>query len=129
MTRKLLTGLSAAALSLTMGVSAHAQQAAIGTLPQGALGYAIAAGVANVITQNSDIAATAVPTGGSNVVLPQVNSGEMEFGTSNTVETVYAGTATSRAGRWRICAWRPCWCRSPSDWWCARTPTIRAPPT
>jgi len=94
MTRKLLTGLSAAALSLTMGVAAHAQQAAIGTLPQGALGYAIAAAAANVITQNSDVAATAVPAGGSNVVLPQVNSGEMEFGTSNTVETVYAVTGT-----------------------------------
>ncbi|MGX1097552.1 TAXI family TRAP transporter solute-binding subunit [Amorphus sp. MBR-141] len=94
MTRKLLTGLSAAALSLAMGVSAQAQQAAIGTLPQGALGYAIAAAVANVVTQNSSVAATAVPTGGSNVVLPQVNNGEMEFGTSNTVETVYAVTGT-----------------------------------
>lgn len=94
MRRKLITGLSAAALSLTMGVSAQAQQAAIGTLPQGALGYAIAAAVANIITQNSPVAATAVPTGGSNVVLPQVNNGEMEFATSNTVESIYAVTGT-----------------------------------
>ncbi|MDQ0316353.1 TAXI family TRAP transporter solute-binding subunit [Amorphus orientalis] len=94
MYRKLLTGLSAAALTLAMGAGAQAQQAAIGTLPQGALGYSIAAGVANVITQFSDLTSTAVPTGGSNVVLPQVNNGEMEFATSNTVEAVYAVTGT-----------------------------------
>ena len=42
MTRKLLTGLSAAALSLTMGVSAHAQQAAIAAIRPGVLAEDVA---------------------------------------------------------------------------------------
>lgn len=76
------------------GASAQAEQVTIGALPQGSVGYSIAASASNVITKNSEISATAVPTGGSSITLPQVNNGEMEFATSNTVEAVFATQGT-----------------------------------
>lgn len=85
---------AALALSLAATGVVKAEQAAIGTLPTGSLGYAIAAAVANVVSDHSGIDLRAVGTGGSDVYLPQVHEGEIEFGTSNTVEAVYATSGT-----------------------------------
>ena len=64
----------------------------IGTNPQGSLGYSIAAAVAKVITEKGGIETRAVGMGGSSVFIPQVNSGEIAFGTSNTFEAIFATT-------------------------------------
>ena len=64
----------------------------IGTNPQGSLGYSIASAIAKVITEYGGIETRAVGMGGSSVFIPQVNSGELAFGTSNTFETIFATT-------------------------------------
>lgn len=74
--------------------AARAETVGIGTLPQGSLGFAIASAVAKTATENSDLQVRAVGLGGSNVSIPQVNSGEIEFVTSNTIEAEYAYKGT-----------------------------------
>ncbi len=79
---------------LVWSVGAHAETYGIGTLPQGSLGYSIAAGVAKVASENSDLDVRAIGQGGSSVYLPQVNNGEIAFGTSNTFESIFAHNGT-----------------------------------
>jgi TRAP transporter TAXI family solute receptor len=67
---------------------------AIGTLPQGSLGFSIAAALAKVGTEKAGLEVRAIGQGGSSVYLPKVNSGELEFGTSNTFEVVFATKGT-----------------------------------
>jgi len=67
---------------------------AIGTLPQGSLGFAIASAVAKVATEKGGLQVRAIGQGGSSVYLPKVNSGELEFGTSNTFEAIFATQGT-----------------------------------
>lgn len=87
--------LLAAALSIA-ATTATAQNGpvAIGTLPQGSLGYSIAAGVAQVATDNTDIEARAVGQGGSSVYIPALNQGAIGFATSNAFEAVFATQGT-----------------------------------
>ncbi|MFP6710835.1 MAG: TAXI family TRAP transporter solute-binding subunit [Rhodospirillales bacterium] len=66
----------------------------IGTNPQGSLGYAIASALAKTITEKGGIDTRAVGMGGSSVFIPQVNSGEMAFSTSNTFEAIFATQGT-----------------------------------
>jgi len=82
----------AAQLALVQG--AAAEQYSIGTLPQGSSGYVIASAIAATASDHSDNNFIAVATGGSNLVLPQVEAGEMDFATSNLVEVVYAVNGT-----------------------------------
>lgn len=70
--------------------AALAESAGIGTNPPGSLGYSIASALAKVITEKGGIETRAIGMGGSSVFLPQVNSGEIAFGTSNTFEAIFA---------------------------------------
>lgn len=88
--RRLIIGALAALATIGLAATAGAQTVGIGSLPQGSLGYAIAAAVAKVVSENTDLQARAVGQGGSNVYLPQVSRGELEFGTSNTFEAIFA---------------------------------------
>ena len=72
----------------------HAQSMGIGTNPQGSLGFSIASALAKVMTENGEIDTRAVGMGGSSVFIPQVNSGELAFSTSNTFESIFATTGT-----------------------------------
>jgi len=78
----------------TIGAARAEGPVAIGTLPQGSLAYAIASAVAKVGTQNGGLNMRAVGTGGSNVYIPQLNRGEVAFGTSNLFEANFARTGT-----------------------------------
>ncbi|SLN63739.1 hypothetical protein ROJ8625_03223 [Roseivivax jejudonensis] len=78
----------------TVSVSAQSGPVAIGTLPQGSLGYSIAAGVAQVVSENTDVSMRAVGQGGSSVFIPALNRGEIDFSTSNTFEAVFATQGT-----------------------------------
>lgn len=82
-----------ASLLMTAGL-VGAEPLGIGTLPQGSLGYSIASSLAKVVTENSELEVRAVGQGGSTVYIPQVNSGELAFGTSNTFESIFARNGT-----------------------------------
>jgi len=86
----------AAVFAIATGATAQAESGpvAIGTLPQGSLGYTIAAGVAQVVTENTDLSMRAVGQGGSSVFIPALNRGEIDFSTSNTFEAVFATQGT-----------------------------------
>ena len=96
MMKRLITVLMTVALAVTMAGAARAQDGpvTIGTLPQGSLGYAIASALASVMTQQGEIETRVVGQGGSSVYIPQVNQGEIEFGTSNTFEAIFATQGT-----------------------------------
>jgi len=72
------------------GASAQSGPVAIGTLPQGSLGYAIAAAIAQVVDTATGTMVRAVGQGGSSVYIPAVNRGEIAFATSNAFEAVFA---------------------------------------
>ncbi len=87
--------LAAALVAAASAAPANAQQpVAIGSLPQGSLGYSIASAMAKVATEAGGIDTRAVGLGGSSVYIPQINAGEMEFGTSNTFESIFATQGT-----------------------------------
>lgn len=87
--------LAAATLALaTTGAEAQDGPVAIGTLPQGSLGYAIAAGVAQVAGAETGIDLRAVGQGGSSVFIPALNRGAIDFSTSNAFEAVFATQGT-----------------------------------
>lgn len=74
----------------TSGAQAQDGPVAIGTLPQGSLGYSIAAGIAQVVDRKTGMMARAVGQGGSSVYVPSLNRGEIAFATSNAFESVFA---------------------------------------
>jgi len=83
-----------ALFGVTLAAAAQAETYGIGTLPQGSLGYSIASSVAKVVSENSDLDVRAIGQGGSSVYLPQVNTNEIAFGTSNTFESIFAHNGT-----------------------------------
>ncbi|WP_417586944.1 TAXI family TRAP transporter solute-binding subunit [Pararhodobacter oceanensis] len=59
--------------------AAQAQTLSIGSLPQGSLAFTVAAALARVATENSDLQVRVVPQGGPEVTIPLVETGELEF--------------------------------------------------
>lgn len=88
-------------LLLLLAAPAWAQKPmGIATLPQGSLGYAIASALAKVGADKAGLPMRAVGLGGSSVYVPQINAREIEFGTSNTFEAIFATQGTGNfAGR------------------------------
>jgi len=80
--------------ALLWQTSAQAEPLGIGTNPQGSLGFSIASALAKVMAENGGLETRAVGMGGSSVFIPQVNSGELAFSTSNTFEAIFATTGT-----------------------------------
>lgn len=74
--------------------SATAQTVSIGALPQGSLSYSIAAAVAKIIGDNSDLMTRAIGIGGSNIFFPQVHQGKLEMCTASVVEANFALNGT-----------------------------------
>ena len=72
----------------------QADSLGIGTNSQGSLGYSIAAALAKTVTEKGGLETRAVGMGGSSVFIPQVNSGELAFSTSNTFEAIFATKGT-----------------------------------
>ena len=82
-------------LALALAPGARAQEPlAVATLPQGSLGYAIAAAIADVASADTGLSLRAVGQGGSDLYLPQVAQGGVAFGTSNAFEIVFATQGT-----------------------------------
>lgn len=95
-------GIIAAAglLAAAIAQPAAAQPMGIGSSPQGTLTYAMGAAFANVLRETANIQARVQPQSGTGVMLPLINSGELDFGFVNTLELseAYNGTG-SHQGR------------------------------
>lgn len=83
--------LPAAALCavLLSPLAAGAQQVGVGTMAQGTLGYSIGSAIAKVLADNG-INARVQPAGGTSAYLPLLETGELDFGIANVVETTEA---------------------------------------
>ena len=98
-----LLGLAASLVLLsltTLPRGAAAQTLGVGTMPQGSLSYATGSAVAKVLSDSLSLSARVQPNSGETVLLPLINSGELDFGVANVMEGAegYNGTA-SFAGR------------------------------
>lgn len=75
-------------------VSANAQTVSIGALPQGSLSYSIAAAVAKVIGDKTDLTTRAIGIGGGNIYFPQVNQGRLDMSTAAGPSVIFASSGT-----------------------------------
>ncbi len=64
----------------------------VGALPQGSLSYAIGATVAKAIGDNTDLKTRAIGFGGSNIYIPMLDQGKLEFTTGNSLDAAFAAT-------------------------------------
>ena len=76
------------------GGPATAQTVSIGALPQGSLSYSIAATVAKVVSDKTDLITRAIGVGGGNIYFPQVNQGKLDMSTAAGPEAIFALTGT-----------------------------------
>ena len=87
----LLLSFAAAAILLTGWESAQAQKlptsTIIGTNPAGTVFYAVSAGIAKVISGVGPMQSMVQPYTGSSTFMPLLDSGEIDFGIINAVET------------------------------------------
>jgi TRAP transporter TAXI family solute receptor len=77
------------------------KSAVIGTNTPGTLFYALAGGLAKVVSGNSAVQASVQPYSGTSTFLPLVNNGELDFGIVNGVDMgmAYAGPKLQVGGR------------------------------
>lgn len=88
-------GVAAAALAgclLTAAPAVAQKTLNVGALPQGSLSYAIGATVAKAIADNSDLKTRAIGFGGSNIYIPMLDQGKLEFTTGNSLDAAFAAT-------------------------------------
>ncbi len=81
--------LAALCTALALPLASHAQQVGVGTMAQGTLGYSIGSAISKVLADNG-ISARVQPAGGTSAYLPLLESGELDFGIANVVETTEA---------------------------------------
>lgn len=88
---------AALALALTVGwagATANAQTVSIGALPQGSLSYSIAAAVAKVIADKTDLKTRAIGLGGGSIYFPKVSNGQLDMSTAAGPEAIFALNGT-----------------------------------
>ena len=104
MRRSLIYGFIGIAL-MCVSAGAQAQQlpksVAIGSNPPGSLFYALASGLAKVISDAAAIQAQVQPYAGTSTFVPLFDTGELEFGVVNAVDMgmVYRGANFKVGGR------------------------------
>jgi len=79
---------------LAMAGAAVAQPIGIGTSPQGTLTYSLGAAYAKALQEAAGIQARVQPSSGTGVMVPLVDSGELDMGFVNTMELSEAYTGT-----------------------------------
>jgi uncharacterized protein len=95
----------ASATGLAARVSAQGQptpkSVVVGTNPAGTVYFALASGIAKVVSAGSGIQMVVQPHAGTSTMLPLINSGEMEFGVQNAVDLwlAYRGPSQQIGGR------------------------------
>jgi len=83
-----------AAMLVLGGGAAQAQLLGIGTSPQGTLTYTLGATFAKALSDSAKIEARVQPSAGTGVMVPLVNTGELDLGFVNTLELSEAYTGT-----------------------------------
>ncbi|HEY6200779.1 MAG TPA: TAXI family TRAP transporter solute-binding subunit, partial [Candidatus Binatia bacterium] len=68
----------------------------IGSNPAGTIYYALASGLANVVTGSAPFQMTVQPYTGSSTYLPLIDNGELEFGMVNAVDMALAYNGPDR---------------------------------
>lgn len=91
--RNLVAALATVAF-LGITATATAQPVGIGTSPQGTLTYTLGSSYAKALQGHSSIQARVQPSSGTGVMVPLVNSGELDIGFVNTLELTEAYTGT-----------------------------------
>lgn len=76
------------------GTAARAQPVGIGTSPQGTLTYTLGSAYAKALQTTGKIQARVQPSSGTGVMVPLVNSGELDIGFVNTLELTEAYNGT-----------------------------------
>lgn len=77
-------------LAISIAPAAAQEQVAIGTMSQGTSGYSMATAIAKVLEEKTDLGAVVQPTAGTSAYLPLVQTGELDFGIANEIETAAA---------------------------------------
>src|SRR5262245_45244320 len=72
------------------GLAQPPRSVGIGSNPAGTIYYALASGLANVVTGAAGFQMTVQPYTGSSTYLPLLDSGELEFGMVNAVDMALA---------------------------------------
>ncbi len=91
--RTFIKGL-AVTLGLALPLAAQAELVSIATGSQGSLGYNTGQAVAKVLNMKAKIRARTQPLAGTAAYVPQINSGKVDFGFANSVESEFAYTGT-----------------------------------
>jgi TRAP transporter TAXI family solute receptor len=86
-------------VALALAPAASAQTIGLATMQPGTLNNSTGAAIAKVIQQKLNLQTRIQPQAGESVMLPLINSGEIEFGIVNILEAVEAHEGTARAGR------------------------------
>lgn len=94
MHRLLFAGLLGA--SLVASTIASAQVIGIGTSPQGTIVYSLGAALSKALKESANVESRVQPSSGTGVMIPLVNSGEIDFGFCNSLELYesFHGTGT-----------------------------------
>ncbi len=75
---------------LAFGASCTQSTVSIATNPQGSFFFAIGTAISGMMTKQTGVQYRVAPYGGSSTYLPMLNRGELEFGLSNSGESVFA---------------------------------------
>lgn len=86
-------------LALAAAPNASAQTIGLATMQPGTLNNSTGAAIAKVIQQKLNLQTRIQPQAGESVMLPLINSGEIDFGIANILEAVEAHEGTARAGK------------------------------
>ena len=102
--RSLARAIAVAGLVALLAAPATAQppkSVTIGANPPGTGYYAVASGLAKVVSQGTGMQMAVQPHSGTSTMLPLLNTGEMEFGTVNAVDMglAYRGPSYKIGGR------------------------------
>jgi hypothetical protein len=89
-----LGAFAAIAAVLLLAAPASAQPVGIGTSPQGTLTYTLGSAYAKAVQTSAGIQARVQPSSGTGVMVPLVNSGELDVGFCNTLELTEAYNGT-----------------------------------
>ncbi len=85
----------AAAASAALSLPAHAQKVySIGTNKQGSLAYSSGTAISKLMNLKGGVKMRVRPGGGSFSIVPQMNSGAVDFGINNAAESRFAYTGT-----------------------------------
>jgi uncharacterized protein len=88
---KLTRAMLASLMVVAVATPALAQQTySIGTNKQGSLAYGVGTAVAKLMNEKASLLARVKPGGGSSSIVPQMNSGTVDFGVNNAAESRFA---------------------------------------